>query len=280
MSAPTRDPAGPARAGARPPVPHPGGAWRVVAGQECRDLWLGVRGPVLLLGLGVLLSVMTYLAGTNRALNFLEQRESVNLTLQVAVAVGVLLTLAVTADALSGERERGTLEALLLAPVPRAHLVAGKLVAALSLWFAAFAVTVPYLWALARGVSVLLLALLLGLLVGTLLAVGLGAVGLLISAVSASNKVSLSAGLLLLLALFAPTQLPSGLPQGWFGALLERANPLSSGLRYVSVVLVDGHSWTADLSYLASPLLVAVLAVAAAILSAGSLVRLTPGGDR
>lgn len=254
--------------------------WRVVAAQECRDLWLGARGPVLLLGFSLLLSVITYLVGSNRALNFLEQRESVNLALQVAVAVGVLLALAVAADAFSGERERGTLEALLLTPVRRTDLVIGKLVAASTVWFATFAVAVPYLWVLARGVSVLLPALLLGFLVGTVLTVGLAAAGLLLSARSASNKVSLTVGLLLLLALFAPTQLPSGLPQGWFGHLLDRVNPVSSGLHFVSLVLVDGHPWTAELSYLAAPLLLAVPAVGVLLLAADRLVRLTPGAGR
>lgn len=51
-----------------------------------------------------------------------------NLTLQVAVAVGALLALLVAADAVSGERERGTLESLLLTPVARGELVLGKLV--------------------------------------------------------------------------------------------------------------------------------------------------------
>jgi len=254
--------------------------WRVVAGQECRDLWWGVRGPLLLLGLAMLLSVITYLAGSNQALNFLEQRETVNLTLQVAVAVGVLLTLAVSADALSGERERGTMEVLLTTPVSRRDLVLGKLVAAMSLWFAAYVVAVPYLWALARGVRVLLLALLLGLLVGTVLAVGLAGLGLLVSAGSTSNKVSVSSSLFLLLALFAPTQLPSGLPQGWFGDLLDRVNPVSAGLHYVSLVLVDGRPWAADLTYLSAPVVVAVLSVGASVLTAPRLVRLVPGRDR
>jgi ABC-2 type transport system permease protein len=106
----------------------------VVARQELRDLWLGGRGLLLAFAFSVLLSAITYLAATNEALNFLERREAVNLALQVAVGVGGLLALLGAADAISGERERGTLECLLLTPAPRAALVAGKLVAALSLW--------------------------------------------------------------------------------------------------------------------------------------------------
>jgi len=251
--------------------------WRIVAGQECRDLWVSGRGPLLIFGFSVLLSGVTYLAATNLDINFLEQREAVDLALQMAVAVGVLLTLVVSADGISGERERGTLESLLLTPVSRRAIVIGKLVAALSVWVVAFVVTVPYLWVLGRGVSIVVQALLLGLLVGTLVAVGLAALGLLISAVSTSNKVSLAVSLFLLLALFAPTQLPSGLPQGWFFDVLARLNPVTAALHYISAVLVNGHAWTRDLSYLVSPVLTAILAGGALVALAPRTVRLHGG---
>jgi ABC-2 type transport system permease protein len=253
--------------------------WRVVAEQECRDLWVTGRGPVLLFAFSVLLSVMTYLAGSNQVLNFLEQREAVNLTLQVAMAVGVLVTLVVSADAISGERERGTLENLLLAPVSRRAIVIGKLLAVLTLWLAALLVSVPYVWVLGQGVSVAGTALLLGLLVGTLLAVALATLGLLISALSNSNKVSVSLSLFLLLALFAPTQLPAGL-HGWFGELLNRLNPVASAMRYGTGLLVHGHGWVSDLSYLLSPLLTAVLAGGVLFVAADRIVGLAGGGNR
>ena len=101
----------------------------VVAGQELRDLWLAGRGLPLMVAFSLLLSVITYLGATNRSLNFLERRETVNLTVQVAVAVGALLAMVVAGDAISGERERGTLESLLLAPVSRRGLAAGTLLA-------------------------------------------------------------------------------------------------------------------------------------------------------
>jgi ABC-2 type transport system permease protein len=250
--------------------------WRIVAAQESRDLWVSGRGPLLLFAFSVLLSVVTYLAATNQVLNFLEQREAVNLTLQIAVTVGVLVTLVVSADGISGERERGTLESLLLTPVSRRAIVAGKLVAALTLWIAAFLVSVPYVWVLGRGVSIVGLALLLGLLVGTLLAVALAALGLLISSAAGSNKVSLAVSLFLLLALFAPTQLPS-MPTSSLGEFLVRLNPVGAGLHYTTAVLVTGHSWTRDLPYLISPLLAAVIAGGALVVASPRIVRLAGG---
>src|SRR5436190_17390907 len=155
--------------------------WAVVAGQELRELWIGGRGVALSVAFSVLLSVIAYLVATNRALNFLEQRETVNLTLQVAVAVGALLALLAAADAISGERERRTLESLLLSPVSRLGIVVGKLLGSLSLWMAAFAITIAYVWFLGRGVGIAGAALASGLVVGTLLAVFLASFGILIS---------------------------------------------------------------------------------------------------
>ena len=190
----------------------------IVVRQELRDLWLGGRGLLLGLAFSVLLSAMTYLAATNEELNFLEQREAVNLTLQVAVGVGALLALLGAADAISGDRERGTLESLLLTPMPRASLVSGKLLAALSLWVGAMVITVPYVWFLARNVGAAGEALGTGLVAGTLLALALTSFGMVVSALARSNRVSLSVSLFVLLALFAPTQLPMARSRAGLGS--------------------------------------------------------------
>jgi ABC-2 type transport system permease protein len=128
-------------------------------------------------------------------------------------------------------------------------------------------------------VSVLGSAVPLGLAVGSTLAVGLAAVGLVVGGLAGSNRVSLAASMFLLLALFAPTQLPAGTRQGWLGDLLLRLNPVASGVHYLGAVLVTGHRWTRDLSYLVSPALTAVLAGAAVLVCADRLLRLERGGS-
>src|SRR4051794_4982100 len=245
-------------------LPHrstsrPRGAITTVLDRELRDLWLGGRGPLLTVAFSVLLSVIAYLVATNQSLNFLDQRESPNLVLQVAIAVGGLLCLVVAADAISGERERRTLENLLLTPVRRLDLAAGKLLAALSLWSAAFAVTIPYTIFLGHGVGIAGRAVLAGFLVGTLLAVFLASLGILVSVYASSNRISLSISLFVLLALFAPTQLPAPAQGGWAGDLLTRINPLAAGEHYIGKIVVDAHAWGDDASWLASPAIGAAL---------------------
>jgi ABC-2 type transport system permease protein len=244
------------------------GDWAIVGWREVRDLWLGGRGLILTWAFSVLLSVIAYLVATNQALNYLEQRETVNLSLQVAMAVGALLALLAAANGISGERERGTLEILLTTPVSRSGIAGGKLLAALSLWVAAYAVTVPYLWFLGRDVGAVGAALAAGALVGTLLAVFLAALGGLISIVSSSNRMSLSVSVFVLLALYAPTQLPSGAQKGWAGDLLLRVNPMTAGSHYVDRIVVSGHAWADDASWLAAPLAGAVAGIAALVVAA------------
>jgi ABC-2 type transport system permease protein len=251
--------------------------WAVVLDRELRDLWSGGRALVMCFAFSLLLSVIAYLVATNTDLNFLEQRESVSLTLQVAIAVGALLALLVAGDAISGERERGTLETLLLTPAPRRQVATGKLLAALSLWFAAFVVTVPYVWRLGRGVGIVAEALATGLVVGTLLAVFLASLGIVISVFSGSNRFSLSLSLFVLLALFAPSQLPSSAEQGWAGNLLIRFNPVTAGEHFVGRVVVNGHSWSEDISWLVSPVIAAVVFAVLAPIVAGRFLSLRGG---
>jgi len=252
-------------------------ALRTIVARELLDLWLAGRGLVLMLAFTILLGVTTYLVATNQALNFLEQRESVNLTLQIAVAVGGLLVLLTAADSISGERERGTLESLLLAPVSRRSIVAGKAIAALSLWVVAFAVTAVYLQALGGPVGVAASGLTTGLVVGTTLALFLAGLGSLVSTFARSNRLSLSITLFVLLALYAPTQVPSSAQLGWFGDALQRLDPFTAGLQALSNVVVGGQRLADQGSWLVAPLLTAALTCTAALVAAGWL-RLDGGG--
>jgi ABC-2 type transport system permease protein len=248
--------------------------WVVVLQPELRDLWLGGRGLLLSFAFSLLLSAIAYLMATNTDLNFLERREAVSLTLQVAIGLGSLLALLAGADAVSGERERGTLETLLLTPTPRRQVAVGKLLAAISLWLAAFAITVPYVWFLGRGVGVVGDAVAVGLVVGTLLAIALGSLGIIVSLFSGSNRVSLAVSLFALLALFAPTLFPTGARQGWAADLLLRVNPITAGEDYVGKIVISGHTWSEDSSLLASPVLAAVVLATAAVLLSARFIRL------
>ena len=70
--------------------------------------------------------------------------------------------------------------------------------------------------------------------------------------------------------------MPSSAQQGWFGGLLLRADPFTSGLRYLGKLVLEGHSPGQDVGWLVGPVVAAALAVGAALAVAGRL-TLDPG---
>jgi ABC-2 type transport system permease protein len=254
----------------------PGNGWLVVAGQELRDIWLSWRGPIIVFVFSLLLSLLTYLAATNKELNIIDQRDTVKLVIHVTLGIGVAVSLLFSADAVSGERERETLESLLLTPVPRRQIGLGKLLAAVSVWPVIMLVAVPYVWALRVGAVLFTDAVVAGFLVGSLLIAAFASLGLIVSTFSSSNRLSLAASFFVFVTLVAPTQLTL---KGWLGDLLNHVNPMTATTQYLDAIVVDSHAWNQDLVWLLSPVVAAAVATAAAFLIAGRL-RLQGGIGR
>lgn len=251
--------------------------WLVIARQETADLWSGLKGLTVLFVLATVLGLLSYLASIDAGINLLDARESVGIVVKTAVGLGTLAALVVSADSISGERERGTLEALLVTPIPRRAIVVGKLLGSTTLWVASLVIALPFVAVMAGGPALVWDALLVLLVVGALVAAALSALGVMVSALAMSNRVSLAASVTLLLALAAPAQLPAVQTSGVLGAVLITANPVSAGLALVDRVLVQQHGWADQWPLLVSP---AVGAVACTVLAVGLSGRLHLGGAR
>jgi ABC-2 type transport system permease protein len=246
----------------------PSAGWLVVAGQELRDLWFSARGPTIIVAYSLLLSLLTYLAASNTELNIIDQRDTVNLVTQIAMALAVVVSLLFSADSISGERERETLESLLLTPVPRREIALGKLLAAVSVWPVMLVVAIPYIWALRAGTGLFADAVFGGLIVGTLLVAAFASLGLLVSIFSASNRLALAATFFIFVVLLAPTQLPLS---GWVGDLIIQVNPMTAGSTFLERIIVKEHAWGDDLHLLIAPIVAALVVSTVAFIVAGRL---------
>ena len=233
-------------------------AWWVMFSKELSQLWLGGKAPILLLLFFVLQGVLIYLMVSNTS-DPTPPKEMLYFTLENAIAFGLLIGLIVGADSISGERERLTLEALLLTPATGRQLIVGKFLAGISPWPAALAITIPMLVVLAQGDEALAPAVLWGTIMGTLMATSFTALGMVISAWSNSNKTSLSVSLVMYIIFFIPTQLPSGGQAGRYGRLLKRLNPMESNGHFLEKVLVNNRGFAEFWPWLASPVVLAVI---------------------
>ena len=251
-------------------------AWQLVLTRELADLWIGGKALVLILVYSILLGSMAYIASINAALNLISSKEAVSDLLWNAIAVTTFLGLIIGADSLSGERDRATLELLLLTPVSRRHIIVAKLLAGVSTWPAAYIVAIPYLYVLAQGNNVLGPALLWGAITGTVLVVGYTGMGMLISFWSSSNKVSYFVSLGIYALLLIPAELPGDTVE-FVGQFLQWVNPMAATNRFLSKYLVDFGTVSEYSVWLLSSVALAGLSVVLLLGYASNGLRLEAG---
>ncbi len=238
-------------------IRRPPGApvWWVIFTREMADHWVAGKALVLILGFCLMLAGASFLQAVISVDDVIPPKEMVFSVLQLGVSFGLLIGLVLGADSLSGERERATMEALLLTPTSRRQIVLGKFLAAVSPWPAAFLLLVPYLLVLAQGDQVLGPAVLWGAVAGSVLAAAFAGLGVLVSYWSSANRTSIGVSLTFYLLFFLPTQMPSGAQKGFMGVLLKRVNPIEAVNQFLEKVVVNNRTPQEMLPWLWGPVL-------------------------
>jgi ABC-2 type transport system permease protein len=237
-----------------------------VLSRELRDLWLGGKALYLILIYTVLLGIYAFLLASNAEVNIISVKEVVAEMVRAAIAVGLFISLIIGADSVSGERERATLEGLLLTPISRRQLVVGKFLSALSPWPVALVIALPYWVVLSKGEPVFGQAVLWGVVLGSLLAPAIAGLGMLVSTWCNSNKTSMLVSLCLYVGMLLPTEIMAGpakiqrTAEQWFRAELNFwVNPMAAAFRFLWKVLVIGESPAPLWFWHTMPLLLAVV---------------------
>ena len=249
--------------------------WWIVCAHELKDLWVGGYASILMLIFctiqgGIAYSLLGDVGKTPRP-------EMVYMLLEAAIAVAVFMSVILGADAISGERERGTLEALLVTPASRRQILFGKFLAAISVWPAALAVTIPCVAVVADGLDGFGDGMFWGVLLGTLTVSGFTGLAMVISFWSNSNKTSLLASLVAYFCFVLPTMFPWETQVGTFGIILRRVNPMESNRHLLDKTIVSNFPIGAYWRWALSPVLLAVIVFALLFVYAGPFLQLDGG---
>ena len=224
--------------------------WWLVCRREFVDLWTGGRVLVLLIMFSLIMSVTSVLRQLESQLSLIPPVEMVFLTLLSSISFGLFVGLVIAADSFSGERERATLEPLLLTPARPRQIVLGKFLAALSPWPITLLLSVPYVWVLGQGDDSIREGLLLAAMLGGLLAIAFTGLAMVVSIWSKSNRGSLFASLLVYLIFLIPTQFPGSAQKGDLGYLVQQLNPLQASSEFLEKVLVNNRTVAEKMPYL------------------------------
>lgn len=238
-----------ARAPLRPgrPAPrHRVNPIRLIAAKEGGELVISGRGAAWLLAVAVVLSVFSLLFVSNTELGLLDNAQVVYDMTGAVTALGALLAVIVGVDAIGGERERNSLVPLLLAPISRMEIVAGKMGGQLIAWAAIFVLAIPYLWAVGSTGQNLLDGILVVALFGTPVVLSFGFFALGLGTRMSRTRGALMTMIIGLIVSASPLLLGPSLRQSAIGRAFDAVNPFSAALNAYDAVIIDSQAIVAQ----------------------------------
>lgn len=214
--------------------------WALVRKEGLEDL-CAVRSVGLLVVAGVVLSAFSILCVANTELSLLDNAQAVYFMTSIVLALASLVAIVRASDGFAGERERETLEILMLTPATGPQLAAAKLFGILVIWGILFAIAAPYLWAVGQNSGNFLAALRYLWITGTLLVITLSSLALALSAKVKSFRSVLSVGLTTVLLLASPVLLGPSLRQNAAGQVMDIINPFANAVNILDSVVIDAQ---------------------------------------
>lgn len=239
----------------------------LVATKETKENLYGVRGSMWAVLSAIVLSLMSYLLLTDKELSLLDQTEMLYIVTSLSVGLGLLVAGILGGDAVAGERERSTLESMLLTSISRGSLVAGKVWAVLVAWLLIFAISAPYILVVGTGSTVSSPALIYTFVLGTLCVAGFATLVVGMSAVASSGRSVTLGSLAIFIGMSAPTLLGTALQKSWFGAIYNTVSPFAQVRLSLDSAIVDKESLIVQLPHIGGLIAFVVLATVFAALA-------------
>ena len=239
----------------------------LIARKEGGELLMSGRDLAWLLALSVIMSVLSLLLVSNTELSLLDNAQVVYMVMGTVTALGALLAVVLGSDAVAGERERGSLMPLLLAPITPSQIVFGKMGGQIAGWIVMYLLSLPYVWAVGSSGQNLTQAVAYMALFGTPVVLGFGFLGIGLSARLRNVRSALLTSLITLMLLASPLLLGPSLRQSAIGKLFDAVNPFSAAVNTFDSVVIDSQPLAMQLSRLAVTLVWLVLTAAFAIRS-------------
>ena len=216
--------------------------WTLIRREFQEDI-MAARGLLLLVVAALVLSVFSVLLVSNTELSLLDNAEAVYMMVSIIIALTALMAVIRGSDGFAGERERETLEPLLLTPITGHHIALAKMLGIVFSWITLYILAIPYLWAVGSTGQNLVPSLQYLFISGTFTVFIFGGLTLALSAGMQTFKGVLFLSLTILLLLASPVVLGASLRQSSVGRLLDLINPLALALNTLDSVIIDSQGF-------------------------------------
>ena len=252
-------------------------AWWLVFIKEVTELWIAGKALALVFIYSVFLGIVTFVIASNSELSLIPPKEMIYEAIKNVISVSLFIGLIISADSLSGERERNTLESLLLTSASRRQISVGKFLASVTFWPVAFVIAIPTVKLLSQGDAAFGPGIFWGAILGTILVLTYVSLGMLVSYWSNSNKTSYFVSISIYALFLVSAQLPEEAQIGVIGRLFQWINPLAAVNHFLSKILMNSINFSEHLVWLEAPVAFAILTLGMLFLYAAPGLRLEEG---
>jgi hypothetical protein len=250
-----------------------------IATREVKENLYGARSSMWAVLSGIVLSLMSSnLLLTGKEFSLLEHCEVLYTVTSLAIGLGLLVAGNLAADSVADEKERATLEGVLLTPTKRGALLLGKVWGVVvAAWLLIFVISAPYILVVGFGTSVSWAALIYTFVLGSLCVAGCATLIMGISALSRSGRGVTLASMTIFIAMAAPTLLGTALQKSWFGAIYDALSPFAQVRLALDGVIVNKESLLVQLPHIGA---LAAFATIAAVFAAFAVRGVSLEGGR
>ncbi|MES1042587.1 hypothetical protein [Peribacillus simplex] len=212
---------------------------RVLFYKEIKEHVISIKGLWIYFALSVLFSLLVFSFVTFKELSFLAQVE-VNITfLKVLLGIGILISIIIGSTMISNEKERGTLESLMLTPLSNLKLIFVKAAVICVFWLGILVISSPYFYALTYGTQLLPSLFFLLFVIGTFLVLGFSLLSLAFSAWLSSTKNATLLSIVVFLIAMLPMFLSTKMKKAGFAYVIDRSSPVSSTLLAAKDLMIN-----------------------------------------
>ncbi|MDQ0414765.1 ABC transporter permease [Mesobacillus stamsii] len=211
--------------------------------KEIREHVFSRKGVWIFFAIAILFSGLTYSFVSVKELSLLAQVE-VNMTFMKAlIGISILVSIILGSTMVSGEREQGTLESLLLTPLSKVKIILSKVIGILVFWLIISAISLPYFYALTYGTNMLPTILAYLYLIGLPLVISFSLLSLAFSTWISSSKNATLLSIILFLVTAIPMFLSTTMKKSGFAHVIDLSSPVSASMLTLKDWLVNKLSF-------------------------------------
>jgi len=212
--------------------------------KELKELFFSAKGIFFFLAVSIILSLFSLLLVTNTELSLLDNAQALYMISGIVLALMMLISAVYGSDSIAGERERHTLETLLVTPLTLRSIVISKLSFSIVLYSMLFMLGVPYFIAVGSSGQNMMTGLLYLFIIGLMLSLIYSSIAIFISLRMRSFKNAMLLNLAVVLLSASVILVSPAMRQSALGKIMDYLNPFADAINTLDSVIIDSEPFS------------------------------------